>query len=177
MTKDNYTGKDGLTEVDMEVEDSRIVTWYCLQCPCGKFSKEACNRDGEISLTNCPRSDRHSFVYYNPKTGECYEKDLTKPQKQPTTCEIQVMSTYLQTSLTLKDLLVIPQGWTLEIETNDDYDDYLNLDMEIDLHRIPDQQSYDQWEHEKLGEKRRQERENEVAHLRARLKQLTGEDA
>src|SRR5258708_11988545 len=103
--KDNYTAKDGLTEVDMEVEDSRIVTWYCLQCPCGKFSKEACNRDGEISLTNCPRSDRHSFVYYNPKTGECYEKDLTKPQKQPTTCEIQVMSTYLQTSLTLKDLL------------------------------------------------------------------------
>ncbi len=31
--KDNYTAKDGLTEVDMEIEASRIVTWYCLQCP------------------------------------------------------------------------------------------------------------------------------------------------
>src|SRR5258708_36266724 len=175
--KDNYTAKDGLTEVDMEIEASRIVTWYCLQCPCGKFSKEACNRDGEISLTNCPRSDRYSVVYFNPKTGERYQKDITIRQRQPTTCEIQVVSTYLQTNLTLKDLLVIPQGWTLEVETNDDYDDYLDLDMEMEFHRISDQQSYDQWEREKLDRKRQQECENEVAQLRARLKKLTDEDA
>ena len=177
MSTTNYTGDDGLTEVDVPEDELNIHVSYCLACPCGLFRKDTLDRDGEISLTNCPRSGRHEFVYYNPDTGERYAHNVLHHEiKQETTCEIKAVCTYENIYLPLKDLLAIPKGWILEVEEDHDYRKYLDLDMEMSLHRIPDQQAYDRWEQERLTRRRQKEQEQEVAHLRARLKKLTGED-
>ncbi len=172
---ENYSGEE-LTEVDMEVDDS-VGTRYCLKCPCGKFLQSSCDRNGVISLTDCPRSGRHEFVYYNPLTGRRYQQSIFHPSvEQETTCEIAAVCTYLQITLPLKDLLVIPKGWTLEVQDDSDYRTYLDLDMEMQLHRIPDLVAYQQWEQERKTEKKREQREEDIVRLRAQLKELTGKE-
>jgi hypothetical protein len=177
MSTVEYTGDDGLTEVDVSESELDIQISYCLQCPCGLFRKDCTDRDGYVSLTHCPRSVRHEFVYYNPVTQERYAKDVIRSgMRQETACEIKAVCTYENIFLSLKDLLAIPKGWTLEVEEDSDYRDHLDLDLEMQLHRIPDQQAYDRWERERVTTRQQKEREQEIAHLQARLKKLTGED-
>jgi hypothetical protein len=170
----DYQGEDLKTETFAD-QDLYIVTEYCLRCPCGQLTRGQRTCDGFIYIDRCPRTPAHYSVYYNPETGEKYERWCTQPPNKPTTCEIAVAATRENIYIPLKELLIIPKGWTLEVEEDKDSDEYLNLDIKMTLHRIPDQTAYDQWNQDVEQTREAARREEEIARLRERLAQLTDE--
>lgn len=172
----DYQGDELKTEVIVD-QDLDIVTDYCLSCPCGKMARGRQSRDGLLFVDHCPRTPKHHAVYFHPQTGEKYQRWCHQLPNKPTTCEIAVAATSEEIYLHLKDLLIIPAGWTLEVEEDNEHsNDYLDLDMVMTLHRIPDPVAYDKWKQDVEQARKSAYREEEIARLRRQLAQLTGEN-
>lgn len=166
---------DGLSERNVDEYDLTVYTSYCTLCPCGVSGRVNRDYEGVLGFTNCPCSGKHQFMYLNPLTGERYQKNVLYPNtKQETTCEMKVVCTYEETRLELKDMLVIPEGWTLEVEDDSDYGDCLDLSMDLNLIRTPDPTAYQQWMQDSQNAKKKAERDKEIVRLQQRLNELTG---
>ena len=182
MDIQQYRGKlddwdeEGLAEVDREMDEHQVRTDYCLKCPCGTFLRNSPDRNGEVAVFRCPREREHASVHYHPGTGERYRYEPIPPFKHETSCEITHVCVTLHTQVKLRELLAIPRSWILEVEEDSDCRDYLDLDMEMRLLRVPDQHAYDEWEREAQETKRRRQREETIIRLRERLQELTGEE-
>ena len=180
----------GLRTHEVPDESLKIHTDYCLECLCGYFSREVgeslSHLDGStLGPIPCPRIAPETYVYapgmyvyLNPATGKRVQVNVRKREEgeQPTACQVKVACTYEVVYIKLRDLLSVPDGWTLECEVNRDYSEYLPLEHEMRLHRIPDPKRYMAWQLAKGDAERAKQREDDIASLKKSWKRLTGQD-